>query len=118
MKRRLKILFLSQPFLYPLDTGGKIRTAKLLEQLKNIFDITLISNYEASRDKPYLERMSGLCREYHPVPWKPIQKVQFAVLSRLITRMFSRYPIIVLNDYSKDIEETILRLMSKIDTTC
>ena len=29
MKRRLKILFLSQPFLYPLDTGGKIRTAKL-----------------------------------------------------------------------------------------
>jgi len=112
MKRRLKVLFLSQPFLYPLDTGGKIRTAKLLEQLKNIFDITLSSNYEASRDKPYLERMTGLCREYHPVPWKPVQKYTSRFYLRLITRMFSRYPIIVLNDYSKDIEETILRLMS------
>jgi hypothetical protein len=73
-KRRLKILFLSQPFLYPLDTGGKIRTAKLLEQFKNIFDITLISNYEASRDKPYLEGMTVLCREYHPVPWNRVKE--------------------------------------------
>jgi glycosyltransferase involved in cell wall biosynthesis len=112
-KPRLKILFLSQPFLYPSDTGGKIRTAKLLEQLKNIFDITLISNYEASRDKPFLNCMTELCQEYHPVPWRPIKKYSLRFYARLLIRMFSRYPIIVLNDYSKDIERKILYLIKK-----
>jgi glycosyltransferase involved in cell wall biosynthesis len=113
MKPRLKILFLSQPFLYPLDTGGKIRTAKLLEQLTKIFDITLISNFYPSKDKLYFDRMTALCREYHPVRWNPIKKYSPLFYLRLLTRVFSRYPIVVLNDYSKEIEETILRLLSK-----
>ena len=33
-KKRLKILFFSQRFPYPMDTGGKIRTGKLLEQYR------------------------------------------------------------------------------------
>jgi glycosyltransferase involved in cell wall biosynthesis len=113
MKPRLKILFLSQPFLYPLDTGGKIRTAKLLEQLTKIFDITLISNFDPSKDKLYFDSMTALCREYHPVRWNPIKKYSPLFYLRLLTRIFSRYPIVVLNDYSKEIEETILRLLSK-----
>jgi polysaccharide biosynthesis protein PslH len=113
VKPRLKILFLSQPFLYPLDTGGKIRTAKLLEQLTKIFDITLISNFDPSQDKLYFDRMTGLCQQYHPVRWNPIKKYSPLFYLRLLTRVFSRYPIVVLNDYSKDIEETILRLLNK-----
>jgi polysaccharide biosynthesis protein PslH len=113
MKPRLKVLFLSQPFLYPLDTGGKIRTAKLLEQLTKIFDITLISNFDPSKDKLYFDSMTALCREYHPVRWNPIKKYSPLFYLRLLTRIFSRYPIVVLNDYSKEIEETILRLLSK-----
>jgi glycosyltransferase involved in cell wall biosynthesis len=113
VKPRLKILFLSQPFLYPLDTGGKIRTAKLLEQLTKVFDITLISNFDPSKDKPHLDRMTGLCRQYHPVPWSPIKKYSLRFYWRLLTRMFSRYPIAVLNDYSKEIEQAIFRLLGK-----
>jgi hypothetical protein len=33
-KKRLKILFFSQRFSYPMDTGGKIRTGKLPEQYR------------------------------------------------------------------------------------
>lgn len=113
MKPRLKILFLSQAFLYPLDTGGKIRTAKLLEQLTKIFDITLISNFDSSKDGPYFDCMTRLCREYRPVRWNPIKKYSPWFYLRLAKRMFSRYPIVVLNDYSKDIEEAILHLLNK-----
>jgi glycosyltransferase involved in cell wall biosynthesis len=113
IKPRLKILFLSQPFLYPLDTGGKIRTVKLLEQLTKIFDITLISNFNSAKDRPCLDHIKRLCRRYHPVPWSPIEKFSFLFYLRLATRMFSRYPIAVLNDYSKNIESAILRLISK-----
>jgi glycosyltransferase involved in cell wall biosynthesis len=109
----MKILFLSQPFLYPLDTGGKIRTAKLLEQLTKLCDITLISNFDPSKDAQNFDRMAALCREYHPIPWKPIKKYSLQFYVRLLIRMFSRYPIIVLNDYSKDIEQKIHHLIRK-----
>jgi hypothetical protein len=33
-KKRLKILFFSQRFPYPMDTGGKLRTGKLAEQYR------------------------------------------------------------------------------------
>jgi glycosyltransferase involved in cell wall biosynthesis len=113
MKSRMKVLFLSQPFLFPLDTGGKIRTAKLLEQLTEIFDITLVSNFDPSRDKPYVSRVKGLCREYHPVLWTPVKKYSPLFYLRLLVRMFSGYPITVLNDYSMEMEEMIVRLTSE-----
>ena len=112
-KLPLKILFLSQPFLYPLDTGGKIRTTKLLEQLATIFDITLVSNFDPSKDTPYFDCMTRLCREYYPVRWNPIKKYSPLFYLRLLARMFSGYPVAVLNDYSKDLEEMILRLLRK-----
>jgi len=35
-KNKLKILFFSQRFPYPMDTGGKIRTGKLLEKFDGV----------------------------------------------------------------------------------
>jgi glycosyltransferase involved in cell wall biosynthesis len=110
-KRKLKILFFSQRFLYPLDTGGKIRTGKLLEKLNAVFDITLISNVESPKDDVYLKNIHRLCSKFHPVPWKEIKKYTWRFYLRLLLRMFSRYPVTVLNDYSKDLETAILRVV-------
>ena len=43
----MKILFLSQRFLFPFDTGGKIRTGNILKHLSKTHEITLISNVES-----------------------------------------------------------------------
>jgi hypothetical protein len=51
--RRLKILFLSQRFLYPMDTGGKIRTGKILEHL-----YSTLAN-EAANGMPWLKRSNA-----------------------------------------------------------
>ena len=48
--KSLKVLFLSQRFLFPMDTGGKIRTGKILEQLKHNVSLTVISNVESPKD--------------------------------------------------------------------
>jgi len=109
----LKILFLSQPFLYPLDTGGRIRTAKLLEQLSKVFDITLVSNFDPSQDSVFVDRMTALCKHYHPVPRTPVRKYSLWFYLRLLARVFSRYPVAVVNDYSKAIEMTVLNLLKK-----
>jgi glycosyltransferase involved in cell wall biosynthesis len=110
---RLKVLFFSQRFPYPLDTGGKIRTGKLLEKLKDIFDITLISNMESPKDDEYLPQVQALCTEFHPVPWKETKKYTFQFYLRLLGKTFSPYPITVINDYSRRLEAKILNVLAK-----
>ncbi|MCP4111794.1 MAG: glycosyltransferase [Desulfobacteraceae bacterium] len=96
----MKILFLSQRFLLPMDTGGKIRTGKILEQLSQLHEITLISNVEEPKDSPYLPNIRELCTEFVSVPWKEIKKYSFPFFVRLFFQMFSIYPVNVLNDSS------------------
>ena len=109
-KTKLEVLFFSQRFPYPLDTGGKIRTAKILEQLKNVFDITLVSNMESAQDNQYLEQVRNLCAEFRPVPWKEARKYTFRFYVKLFRAMFSRYPFTVINDYSRDLESVLCHL--------
>jgi glycosyltransferase involved in cell wall biosynthesis len=96
-----------------MDTGGKIRTGKLLEKLKDVFDITLISNMESPKDDPYLERIPALCSSYHPVPWKETEKYSFRFYLKLMAAMFSRYPFTVINDFSRDLESQLRRVASE-----
>ena len=93
-----------------MDTGGKIRTGKLLEKLKDIFEITLVSNVESPKDDRYLDQMRNLCAKFHPVPWKETKKYSPGFYLKLLRSLFSRYPFTVINDYSKDLEATLLHL--------
>src|SRR5690242_3556681 len=60
-----RLLFLSERFLFPLDSGGKIRTAKLLEHLQTWFDITLVGHFDPGGDGPWLEDVNRVCTEFH-----------------------------------------------------
>lgn len=107
-EKRLKVLFLSQRFVFPMDTGGKIRTGKILEQLKNMVSLTVISNVESPRDDPYLPNMAELCDRFVPVPWKEMQRYTPKFYLKISGQSLSRYPISVLNDYSSQLEDTVI----------
>ena len=107
-KGRLRVLFLSQRFPLPMDTGGKIRTGKMLEHVQDDLDVTLISNVESPKDDPYLPEVKQLCADFHPVPWKETAKFSPAFYLRVLGRLGSSYPITVLNDYSRDLEGAVL----------
>ena len=111
--KKLKVLFFSQRFPFPMDTGGKIRTGKILEQLKNVFDITLVSNVESPKDDKYLDQVRHLCAEFHPVPWKEAKKYTFKFYLKILRSLFSHYPFTVLNDYSTDVEAALRHLTSE-----
>jgi len=99
--RRLKVLFFSQPFVYPADTGGKIRTSQTLRYLREVFDITLVSNVDPKQDMPHLDQMATLCHEFHPVPRSTARKYSAAFYLKVLAYSLSRYPVAVLNDYSR-----------------
>jgi glycosyltransferase involved in cell wall biosynthesis len=111
-KARLKVLFFAQRFPYPMDTGGKIRTGKLLEYLNNVFDITLISNVESPKDDRHLDQVGKLCSRFIGVPWKEERKYSLKFYWRTAVRSISRYPISVLNDYSPSLETTVLKTLT------
>src|SRR6266496_511408 len=99
--KRLKVLFFSQPFVYPADTGGKIRTSQMLRHLREVFDITLVSNVDPEQDMPYLDQMTSLCDEFHALPRSTAKKYSIAFYLKVLLFSLSRYPVIVLNDYSR-----------------
>ena len=103
----MKILFLSQRFLLPMDTGGKIRTGKILEQLSKIHEITLISNVEYQKDEQYLPQINKLCSRFIPVPWKETKRYTVSFFIRLFLQMLSIYPVSALNDYSKTLKNIV-----------
>jgi glycosyltransferase involved in cell wall biosynthesis len=98
--RRLKVLFVAKRFPFPMDTGGKIRTGKLLEKLGRELDVTLVSNVEHPRDDPYVPYAASLCREFHGVPWTEVPRETPRFYWDVLRRTFSRYPVGVVADYS------------------
>ena len=90
-----------------MDTGGKIRTGKILEQLSKKHEITLISNVESPKDDCFLPEMERFCSQFIPVFWKEIPKYSFLFFVRLIFQMFSIYPASVLNDTSRKLRKCL-----------
>lgn len=99
----MRMLFLSQRFLLPMDTGGKIRTGKILEQLTKTNDVTLISNVESPKDDSYVAEMPRFSHDFLAVPWKEVPKYSWKFFVRLLVQIFSRYPVSVLNSSSDNL---------------
>ena len=90
-----------------MDTGGKIRTGKILEQLSKLHEITLVSNVEYPKDEQYLSQINKLCSRFIPVPWKETKRHTVFFFIRLFLQMFSIYPVSALNDYSKTLKNRV-----------
>ena len=104
----MKILFLSQRFVLPMDTGGKIRTGNILRELNKLAQVTVISNVESPKDDPYFQAMKGMCHRFISVPWKETERYSLKFYISVLTKKLSRYPVSVLNDYSRNLEKAVL----------
>jgi glycosyltransferase involved in cell wall biosynthesis len=100
-------LVLARSFLLPMDSGGKIRTGKLLEQLRGRLDITLVSSMDIRKDAPALAEIRALCTSFRPVPRKGVRRGSWRFYARVAPRLFSRYPVAVAGAYSRRLERTV-----------
>lgn len=106
--KELKVLFLSQRFLFPQDTGGKLRTSNILEHLNRQFSLTVISNVESPKDDPYIGQMDRLCDKFIPVPWVEPKRYSLRFYWEIFKKQFSIYPVTMLNDFSPELEDAVL----------
>lgn len=67
---RPRLAFVSPSFLFPNDTGGRIRTTNILRGLKGgAFEITLISPATDAQQRDWGEALAGVCDRF--VAWTP-----------------------------------------------
>ncbi len=91
-----------------MDTGGKIRTGKILQELSKQNHITLISNVESPKDDSYVPEMKNFCSQFIPVSWKEPKRYTLSFYLKLIPKVFSIYPVNVLNDTSKALTRAVI----------
>lgn len=63
----MRVLFVSERFPYPLDTGGNVRTFHLLAGLSSRYEITLITTSLGGISAEHLEAVKPLCADVHVV---------------------------------------------------
>ncbi|MDH5447131.1 MAG: glycosyltransferase family 4 protein [Gammaproteobacteria bacterium] len=104
MKKNL--LFVSPRFLFPADSGGKIRTSQILRGMKGgQFNITLASPAPADISS-FKNDLNSICDRF--VSWPELQVSPFNSITRM-RHIFSKLPIPVLTDRSKEGSSTVQR---------
>ena len=68
----MRILFVSEQFPYPLDTGGNVRTFNLLKGLASAHEVTLVAAARAPLSAEDLRVVGNLCESVRLVNLAPI----------------------------------------------
>lgn len=107
----MRILFLSQRFLLPMDTGGKIRTGSILEQLSKRHEITWVGNFNPNTDGRYKNQVGRFCKRFVPVDWNEPERGSLPFYLRLARNLCSSHPVTALNDYSPALENRLIETL-------
>src|SRR6266542_97817 len=105
MNMRSRLLFVSSRYLFPADSGGKIRTVNILRGMKGgAFEITLASPMPPQGVNGAAPEITAVCDRFAGWP-APIRGSQFR-LSRM-RHIVSHVPVAVATDRSESGRRTI-----------
>jgi glycosyltransferase involved in cell wall biosynthesis len=101
------MLFVSTRFLFPVDSGGKIRTTQILRGLKgSVFEVVLASPAPQGARERFARELGEVCDRF--VSWPEPQRGPAFNLTRL-RWLASELPVPVATDRSSQGAETVAR---------
>ena len=107
MNPRPRLLFVSARFLFPVDSGGKIRTTQILRGMKGgAFEIALASPEPAGGASRHAADLASVCDRF--VGWPQPERGALFAFSRL-RHAFGQLPIPVATDCSAQGERAVAR---------
>ena len=111
MSPREVLLFVSPRFLFPVDSGGKIRTTQILRGLKGgRFSIRLASPMGPHSAQQYAQDLHTVCDEFVGWPERAVGRLNgFARLRHLPGRL----PIPVATDYTRAAAAAVTRELQR-----
>ncbi|MBF0423633.1 MAG: glycosyltransferase [Magnetococcales bacterium] len=104
-----KILFATPRFLFPTDTGGQIRSAKILHAAHGkLLDVTLVSPATPRQVETYRRELDQVCSRFIPYPCRWSNPLLRA-LGRSLS-LFGSLPVSVAADISPELQQLLARL--------
>lgn len=98
--------------LYPADTGGRIRSARLFERLSRLHDLTVIC-FRTHEDRPEdFEMMRACCSKLETVQWSETPKFTTRFYAELAVDLFSPLPYTALKYRSAAMSRRIHTLLA------
>ena len=97
MRQPSRLVFVSPRFLFPADSGGKIRTTQILRGLRGgAFDVDLVMPATAAERRQFQSDIDGICSRLRT--WQPRQRSAIVKAIRRTALLASRLPIPVASD--------------------
>ena len=113
MRRARRLLFVSTRFLFPIDSGGKVRTTQVLRGLKSFgYEIVLVSPAGPGERISFEEDLGSVCDAFES--WPVRDRDMLFKLMRL-RHLFNALPIAVRTDWSVAGAETVQRILRDYD---
>ena len=113
----MRIVFITEKFPYPLDTGGKIRTYYMLKGLSREHGVTLLTTLEREEQQAYIPVLEQVCADVKVVRVPSETLLQLGL--KIIKNLFSSVPIVVERHYSsvmaQEIETLLHNTQNKFD---
>jgi polysaccharide biosynthesis protein PslH len=96
--------------LHPLNTGGKIRTANLIEELSKENDVTLVTYRYPEDTDDDVEQTAKICKHLISVPYHETPKHSLKFYLELGRNLFESLPYVVSKYASREMARTVAGL--------
>ena len=112
MTEKPLLVFVSTRFLFPTDSGGKIRTTQVLRGLKGgAFRIRLLMPCSAGQKARFPAEVDSVCDEL--VSWEPVGTNGWLSGIKKIAWLLDRRPIPVVSDWNADVQALVARELAR-----
>ncbi len=108
----MRILFVTEKFPYPLDTGGNVRTYHLLRGLAFEHEVTLLSATELELPAEFIEHVMQFCKEVRVVKVRPL--VWWRDIASLVRSLVGTMPFVIGRHFRKEMAAAVYGSLNDI----
>jgi polysaccharide biosynthesis protein PslH len=108
---RLRLLVVMALPLYPANTGGRLRSSKILEHLSLAHHVTVLCFARHDTQPGELDQMRACCARLETVPWREARKYSTRFYLELALALCSRLPYTVWKYRSRVMRSAIQNLL-------
>jgi len=109
----MKILWVKSDFLYPADTGGKIRSYNILKQLSVQHEVSYLCLTDETAGESAIKHLRNLGLSVEWLPFKADQKFSPVFYLKLFMNLFSPRPYVINKYRDKRISERIRQYIAE-----
>lgn len=103
----MKILWLKSDFLYPADTGGKIRSYNILRRLAGDHEVSYLCLTDEPPTAEEVDHLKSFCKRVDYIHFKPERKFSPEFYLALIGNLFSSRPYVINKYRNREIADEI-----------